>query len=310
MRRTDGRVTVDVTDDGVGGADVDARLGPARPGRPRRGARRDAVAGEPGRRRDAPARGDPLSSAGVSGAARRLLPHRGKGASGAESRRTSRAFATPAPGARSNVGCHVGRVDRRSTRRSQRVAKRADGTRGARLDRARRTAGRPPAVLVPRLVAARERALREARCVPGRSRSSRAPFRQCSAARGRTARWRRHAASRVALRACFTTPRAGRPVERRSPVDGEDRQRLRRLPRPLRDTRDCTPKTHALEDDDPRRDRRHCPSPSVPVRRGHAASSRAKSHSNNTGRDDSRPPARAYVACAAALSASARTHMS
>jgi hypothetical protein len=33
-------------------------------------------------------------------------------------------------------------------------------------------------------------------------------------------------------------------------------------------------------------------------------------HSSSTGRDASRPPARTYAACAAALSASARTHMS
>ena len=42
VRRATGRVTVEVADDGVGGADAGARLRPARARRPRRGARRDA----------------------------------------------------------------------------------------------------------------------------------------------------------------------------------------------------------------------------------------------------------------------------
>ena len=90
VRRTDGRVTVDVTDDGVGGADV-AR-GSGLRGLADRVAALDGTLSleSPVGRRDAPARGDPLSSAGVSGAARRSLPHRGKGA--AVARRPRPAF--------------------------------------------------------------------------------------------------------------------------------------------------------------------------------------------------------------------------
>ena len=66
VTRANGRVLVEVADDGVGGASADGGLGPARPRGPRRGARRDALDREPARQRDHAARRDPgqsLSSA-------------------------------------------------------------------------------------------------------------------------------------------------------------------------------------------------------------------------------------------------------
>ena len=60
-RATNGELTVEVADDGVGGAQDGGRQRAARPRRPRRRARRDARGREPARRRDAPARADPTA---------------------------------------------------------------------------------------------------------------------------------------------------------------------------------------------------------------------------------------------------------
>ena len=57
MQRIDGRLLLEVSDDGIGGAAASAGLGPARAVRPRRGARRRARGREPaGRRHPAPRR--------------------------------------------------------------------------------------------------------------------------------------------------------------------------------------------------------------------------------------------------------------
>ena len=60
VSRADGVVVVEVVDDGVGGADTEQRLRPARPRRSRRGARRPAAHLEPRGRRHAASRGDPV----------------------------------------------------------------------------------------------------------------------------------------------------------------------------------------------------------------------------------------------------------
>ena len=61
VRRRNGHVTVEVRDDGIGGA-APGGLRPARPGRPRRRARRHAARAQPRRRRDAPSGRDPALS--------------------------------------------------------------------------------------------------------------------------------------------------------------------------------------------------------------------------------------------------------
>ena len=71
MAADDGALTVEVGDDGVGGAQVGRRQRPARPRRPHRRPRRDARGREPARRRDAAARADPvddLTEAALDGA--------------------------------------------------------------------------------------------------------------------------------------------------------------------------------------------------------------------------------------------------
>ena len=71
MAADDGGLTVEVGDDGVGGAQVARRERAARPGRPHRRPRRDARSPEPARPRDAAARADPvdeLTEAALNGA--------------------------------------------------------------------------------------------------------------------------------------------------------------------------------------------------------------------------------------------------
>ena len=60
VARADGQVVVEVVDDGVGGADAEARLGAARPRRSRGDAGRPPAGVDPARRRDAGAGGVPV----------------------------------------------------------------------------------------------------------------------------------------------------------------------------------------------------------------------------------------------------------
>ena len=70
IRQVNGNATVTVADDGVGGANPAARLGPARAGRPRRGAQRPARDRQPAGRGHPGHGRDPASSGTAAGAAR------------------------------------------------------------------------------------------------------------------------------------------------------------------------------------------------------------------------------------------------
>ena len=109
VRRTDGRVTVDVTDDGVGGADVTRGSG-------LRGLADRVAALDGTLSLESPVGGgthlhaEIPSSAGVSGTARRLLPHRGK-EGGGERRRSQLRARRRSPGGRCRgVPAHFARV--------------------------------------------------------------------------------------------------------------------------------------------------------------------------------------------------------
>ena len=66
VRRSNGNATVEVADDGIGGADAEPRHRVARPGGPARGARRPPRGGQPGRARHPHQRRDPVSGVTVT----------------------------------------------------------------------------------------------------------------------------------------------------------------------------------------------------------------------------------------------------
>ena len=136
VRRENGTLIVDVSDDGVGGADAAARLGAARARGPGRRARRHALGREPAGPRDARARRDPLHArprpaAAVTAAAGspRRPARRARGGTGSSSR--ARGTARPRRSARSAAG------------RASATAGRASPPRAAARGRGRRRPRRP-----------------------------------------------------------------------------------------------------------------------------------------------------------------------